>query len=344
MRLVGKETGFLEEAEAEARRLEEGFDKIRQAVAEAETKTAASPPLALSKTDPDTPVVGVPKKPKVAFLEWLEPLFNGGHWIPDLLQAAGAHYTMAEAGERGGGGDGRLDERGGESSGEAKKGRGEGWMTARGAESKTSGEPSLDFMYLYANAHATQATHARASNLEPRTEPGTQNRTRLLSTGKKSKRLSWQELVAYDADVVLIAPCGMDRKRAAVDGNRMWRHDWWRELRAVKDGKVIFLRPRSRRSLSSSPQPPPPPLPLRRLSAFLFAIVLSLRWCLLLFVFLFVFAAKYVAAAAAASATSAILAPSDCVCCCLFPLGVYQVYTNRCFCFSVVSAAIWVGL
>eukprot|EP00904_Undaria_pinnatifida_P007081 jgi/Undpi1/3502/HiC_scaffold_16.g06874.m1 len=156
VRLVGKETGFLEEAEAEARRLEEGFDKIRQAVAEAETKTAASPPLALSKTDPDTPVVGVPKKPKVAFLEWLEPLFNGGHWIPDLLQAAGAHYTMAEA-------------------------------------------------------------------------------------GKKSKRLSWQELVVYDADVVLIAPCGMDRKRAAVDGNRMWRHDWWRELRAVKDGKVYAL-------------------------------------------------------------------------------------------------------
>lgn len=125
VRLVGKETGFLKEAEAEARRLEEGFDKIRQAVAEAETQTAASPPLALSETDPDTPAVGVPKKQKVAFLEWLEPLFNGGHWIPDLLQAAGGHYTMAEAGKSGGEGDGRRDERGEEGRGEARLPRAE---------------------------------------------------------------------------------------------------------------------------------------------------------------------------------------------------------------------------
>ena len=77
----------------------------------------------------------------------------------------------------------------------------------------------------------------------------------LPSAGGKSKRLSWQELVAYDADVILIAPCGMDRKRAATDGNRMWRHEWWRELRAVKDGQVRPLR--SRASL-----PPPPSLRL----------------------------------------------------------------------------------
>ena len=102
VRLVGKETGFLEEAEAEAQRLEEGFDKIRQAVAEAEAQSTTTPPLTLSETDPDAPVEGVPKKKqKVAFLEWLEPLFNGGHWIPDLLRAAGAYYTMAEPGKGG---------------------------------------------------------------------------------------------------------------------------------------------------------------------------------------------------------------------------------------------------
>ena len=46
------------------------------------------------------------------------------------------------------------------------------------------------------------------------------------------------ELTAYDADIILVAPCGFDRKRATADGKQMWRHSWWRELRAVKEGKV----------------------------------------------------------------------------------------------------------
>lgn len=50
--------------------------------------------------------------------------------------------------------------------------------------------------------------------------------------------LTADELRAYDADIILVAPCGFDRKRAAADGEKMWRHDWWRELRAVKEGKV----------------------------------------------------------------------------------------------------------
>jgi iron complex transport system substrate-binding protein len=29
------------------------------------------------------------KRPRVAFVEWLEPPFLGGHWVPDLIEAAG---------------------------------------------------------------------------------------------------------------------------------------------------------------------------------------------------------------------------------------------------------------
>lgn len=47
-----------------------------------------------------------------------------------------------------------------------------------------------------------------------------------------------EELRAYDADIILVAPCGFDRERATADGEKMWRHAWWRELRAVKEGKV----------------------------------------------------------------------------------------------------------
>ena len=37
---------------------------------------------------------------KVAFCEWLDPVFTGGHWIPDMLRIAGAKYDMAQPGER----------------------------------------------------------------------------------------------------------------------------------------------------------------------------------------------------------------------------------------------------
>ncbi|CAB1117184.1 unnamed protein product [Ectocarpus sp. CCAP 1310/34] len=166
VRLVGRETGFAEEGIAEARRLEAGFDKIRSVVAKLESTlaTAAAAAAALRPPGAAAGVVGVapggassvPKKQKVAFLEWLEPLFNGGHWVPDLVRAAGGEYTMAEP-------------------------------------------------------------------------------------GNKSMGMSAKELMDYDADIILVAPCGMDRNRAKSDGEQMWRHDWWRELRAVKDGKVYAL-------------------------------------------------------------------------------------------------------
>ncbi|MFN4244444.1 MAG: ABC transporter substrate-binding protein [Tepidisphaerales bacterium] len=36
----------------------------------------------------------------VVFLEWLEPLFCAGHWIPELVQLAGGRELLGRAGER----------------------------------------------------------------------------------------------------------------------------------------------------------------------------------------------------------------------------------------------------
>jgi len=38
--------------------------------------------------------------PRVLFLEWLYPLFSGGHWIPDMIEIAGAQDIFAKAGEK----------------------------------------------------------------------------------------------------------------------------------------------------------------------------------------------------------------------------------------------------
>ncbi|MEO0424951.1 MAG: cobalamin-binding protein [Pseudomonadota bacterium] len=39
------------------------------------------------------------ERPRVAFLEWLLPPFSGGHWMPELLRAAGAVDVLGRHGE-----------------------------------------------------------------------------------------------------------------------------------------------------------------------------------------------------------------------------------------------------
>jgi iron complex transport system substrate-binding protein len=44
-------------------------------------------------------VDGAPR-PRVAALEWLEPPFAGGHWVPEMIALAGGEDALARAGER----------------------------------------------------------------------------------------------------------------------------------------------------------------------------------------------------------------------------------------------------
>jgi iron complex transport system substrate-binding protein len=44
-------------------------------------------------------VAGAPR-PRVACLEWLAPVFNAGHWVPEQVALAGGHDVLAEPGAR----------------------------------------------------------------------------------------------------------------------------------------------------------------------------------------------------------------------------------------------------
>lgn len=39
------------------------------------------------------------KRPRVACIEWLEPIYVGGHWVPDMVEAAGGENILGRAGE-----------------------------------------------------------------------------------------------------------------------------------------------------------------------------------------------------------------------------------------------------
>ncbi|HXG53149.1 MAG TPA: cobalamin-binding protein [candidate division Zixibacteria bacterium] len=39
------------------------------------------------------------RRPRVACLEWLDPLFSAGHWVPEMVELAGGRNGLAEKGE-----------------------------------------------------------------------------------------------------------------------------------------------------------------------------------------------------------------------------------------------------
>ena len=39
-------------------------------------------------------------RPRVLCLEWLDPLYQGGHWIPEMVGLAGGEAVLARAGEK----------------------------------------------------------------------------------------------------------------------------------------------------------------------------------------------------------------------------------------------------
>jgi iron complex transport system substrate-binding protein len=47
----------------------------------------------------ETAVAGRPR-PRVAIVEWVDPPFTGGHWVPDLITAAGGEPVAARRGKR----------------------------------------------------------------------------------------------------------------------------------------------------------------------------------------------------------------------------------------------------
>jgi iron complex transport system substrate-binding protein len=40
------------------------------------------------------------RRPRIACLEWLDPIFNAGHWVPEQVQIAGGEDVLGEPGAR----------------------------------------------------------------------------------------------------------------------------------------------------------------------------------------------------------------------------------------------------
>lgn len=57
--------------------------------------------------------------------------------------------------------------------------------------------------------------------------------------GEKSRRVTWDEVVEADPDVIVVACCGLDVGRIGKDLEQLTHNELWRQLRAVRSGRVL---------------------------------------------------------------------------------------------------------
>ena len=59
-------------------------------------------------------------------------------------------------------------------------------------------------------------------------------------TGRHSPWMMWEELVAKDADVLFVSPCGFDIARTRDEMRWLTQKSEWNKLRAVQSGRVYL--------------------------------------------------------------------------------------------------------
>jgi iron complex transport system substrate-binding protein len=61
----------------------------------------------------------------------------------------------------------------------------------------------------------------------------------LPSDGRHSSYASWQEIAAFDPEVIVIMPCGFDVQRAIAEAQVLAQRPEWHNLQAVRTGRVF---------------------------------------------------------------------------------------------------------
>jgi iron complex transport system substrate-binding protein len=63
----------------------------------------------------------------------------------------------------------------------------------------------------------------------------------LAKAGQHSGYTSWSDVVVYDPEVILVAPCGFDLRRTLAEMPALQERPEWSSLSAVKNGRVYAL-------------------------------------------------------------------------------------------------------
>lgn len=63
----------------------------------------------------------------------------------------------------------------------------------------------------------------------------------LAKPGEKSRKVSWEEILHIDPDIIIFAPCGFDIKRAFREADLITKRKGFTDLKAYKAGNIFFV-------------------------------------------------------------------------------------------------------
>lgn len=63
----------------------------------------------------------------------------------------------------------------------------------------------------------------------------------MTEVGTYTAYTTWSDLCSYDPDIVIVAPCGFGLERARAESQKLTDQPVWRELQAVKSGRVFAV-------------------------------------------------------------------------------------------------------
>ena len=138
--------------------LQDVFDDVVRVGAAARCEDAAGELVGGMKARIDgvREIAGQADARRVACLEWLQPLMCAGHWVPEMIEAAGGTDCLGNA-------------------------------------------------------------------------------------GRPSRRTDWDEVVAQDPDVILVAPCGFDVSKGTAEMSLITELPGWGTLSAARNGQVFVV-------------------------------------------------------------------------------------------------------
>jgi iron complex transport system substrate-binding protein len=78
------------------------------------------------------------------------------------------------------------------------------------------------------------------SNWGPELVDAANGELALGNAGQHSFAIASEQVRTADPEYLIVAPCGFDLRRTMAELPVLERNSWWYELRAVREGKVIF--------------------------------------------------------------------------------------------------------
>jgi ABC-type Fe3+-hydroxamate transport system substrate-binding protein len=156
-------------------------------------------------------LAGLPPQ-TVAFVEWPDPLFVGGHWTPQLIEMAGGVHRCACCAV----------------------------STRAPAPAAAPAPPPL---MLPVRALPPSHRARPPSHRPPAVPPHSLNLPKAEHGGGagKSFPVTPEAFVASDPDVIIVSPCGLDLGSCTREAELLMQQPWFAGMRAVREGRLVTV-------------------------------------------------------------------------------------------------------